>query len=213
MHLVQGSEDAPNALSYHVIFRKQHILLSNMASPKNKNPAHQKKNRMEWRLRSTVNVEHSGWRRCIGCLVFFGHFPQTNSIIFGSFVERDLQLKASYASSPPQCVACGTSNVVCCNSTLTAAIAMIAAAIISIVTAMIAAATISVAVCCDMLLATACWLLQQQCSLLQPYVALRCRMLQRVAEVAATAHGLLQQQSSLLQPFCVCDWFRFCLNE
>ena len=45
------------------------------------------------------------------------------------------------------------------------------------------------------------------------FVALRCRMLQLVAEAAATAHGLLQQQSSLLQSFYVRDCFRFCLDE
>jgi len=43
----------------------------------------------------------SGWCRDVGCLIFIGHFSQKSPKISGSFGQRDLQLKAFYASSPP----------------------------------------------------------------------------------------------------------------
>jgi len=45
-------------------------------------------------------------QRCVRCHIFIRHFPQKNPIINGSFVERNLPLKACYASWPLcRCVA------------------------------------------------------------------------------------------------------------
>jgi len=43
----------------------------------------------------------TGWWRDIGCLILIGLFLQKRHRISGSCAEGDLQLKASYASSPP----------------------------------------------------------------------------------------------------------------
>jgi len=37
----------------------------------------------------------------MGCLILINHFPHKSPIISGSFAKIDLQLKASYGSSPP----------------------------------------------------------------------------------------------------------------
>jgi len=42
--------------------------------------------------------------------MFIGHFAQKSPIIRGSFAERDLQLKATYASMPP-CSAYGVATI------------------------------------------------------------------------------------------------------
>jgi len=48
-----------------------------------------------------VCFDSSEWQRPVGCLIFIFHSPQKSPIIIGSFAEKDLQHKASHASSPP----------------------------------------------------------------------------------------------------------------
>ena len=40
-------------------------------------------------------------KRVLRCLIFIGHFPPKSPTVSGSFAERDLQLKALYATSSP----------------------------------------------------------------------------------------------------------------
>jgi len=46
---------------------------------------------------SHQNISHlTGWRRCIGCLIFIGHFAQKSTMSNGSFAKRNQQRKASW---------------------------------------------------------------------------------------------------------------------
>ena len=57
--------------------------------------------RVAWHVMAlTLFYPTTGWRRHVGCLIFADHFLQKSPIISGFYAERDLQLKASDASSP-----------------------------------------------------------------------------------------------------------------
>jgi len=67
-----------------------------------------------------VCAHTTGGPRCLECLILTRHFPQKSPIICSSFAENDLQLRASYESSPP-CTYFAVCNSVCyvCISTPT----------------------------------------------------------------------------------------------
>jgi len=50
---------------------------------------------------SRISYSYTRWRRVLGTLILMGHFPHKSPIISGSFAKNNLQLKASYGSSPP----------------------------------------------------------------------------------------------------------------
>jgi len=59
-------------------------------------------------------TESSGWRRCVGCLIFISHFQQKSPILSGSFTKNDLHLKVSYGSLLIQ----GVSETIFCKRAL-----------------------------------------------------------------------------------------------
>jgi len=87
MQLVQR---AARRLSLQVIFRKRALQIVALLQEMTCNLL------AAWR-----GIGATGWRRPIGGPIFVGHFPQKSPTISVSFAENDLQLVASYGSSPP----------------------------------------------------------------------------------------------------------------
>jgi len=87
-----------------IVFVPRHsVMLDNILCP-------------SWILSHTTRCTLQGGE-AIGCLDFRSHFPPKIPIIIGSFAKNDLQLKASYASSPP-CMLCALSSQIVFHSTL-----------------------------------------------------------------------------------------------
>ena len=71
-----------------------------------------------WAGLGWAGLGYHGRRRPIGCLIVIGHFPQKSLIIIAFFAEEDLQLKASYASSP-HCIMVGAKHICTCCTMMT----------------------------------------------------------------------------------------------
>jgi len=56
----------------------------------------------------------TGWRRTMGCRIFIGHFSQMSPITNGSLAKNDLQLQASFGSSPPCITVVSPNSITLC---------------------------------------------------------------------------------------------------
>jgi len=52
-------------------------------------------------MKLSLSHAYTGWRQITRYFIFIGHFPQRSPVVSGSFAKNDLQLKASYDSTPP----------------------------------------------------------------------------------------------------------------
>jgi len=96
-HPVQGGEDQSDALSCKSFSAKEPRITGLFCAKtfyKDKaSYGSESYHAYKWALKYT-------WCDHIGCSIFISHFLQKCPIIRGSFAETDLQIKASYASSP-----------------------------------------------------------------------------------------------------------------